>query len=154
MDRKEKWDRRYLNLAKEVSTWSLDPSTKVGAIVVNYEWQKEFIGYNGFPKGVSDSPERYNDRELKYKLVVHAESNAIRKAGDYARGSTLYVYPSFAFPPICNECCKDAIQAGIKYIVGYKPYMNDPRVQRWLESIAISKMMCEEAGITWREIEP
>lgn len=155
MDRQEKWDRRYLELAKFwAETCSKDPSTKVGAVLVNFEHQKEFLGYNGFPKGIIDSEERYNDRELKYKLVVHAESNAIRKAGDYAKGSTLYVYPSFSFPPICNECAKDVIQSQIKEIVGYAPDMSDPRVQRWLEAIKVSQMMFEEAGITWRSIEP
>jgi dCMP deaminase len=150
----EKWDRRYLEMAKLVSTWSKDPSTQVGAVLVNYDLQKEFVGYNGFPRGVADTPERYADRELKYKLVVHAESNAIRKAGDYAKGGTLYVYPSFSFPPICNECAKDAIQSRIGEIVGYEPDMNDPRVQRWLEAIKISQMMFTEAGIPWRMINP
>jgi dCMP deaminase len=59
--KKERWDRRYLQMAKLVSTWSKDPSTQVGAVLVNYEYQKEFVGYNGFPIGVRDTPERYND---------------------------------------------------------------------------------------------
>jgi dCMP deaminase len=147
------WDRRYLELAKYVAlNWSKDPSTKVGAIVVNHEFRQEFIGYNGFPIGVKDTPERYNDRETKYKLVVHAEANAIRKAGHLAKGATIYIWPSFSLPPVCNECAKLVIQAGINEIVGYAPDMSDPRVQRWLESISISKMMCEEAGITWRTL--
>ena len=154
MIQSEKWDRKYLELAKHVANnWSKDPSTKVGAVIVNYEYGREFIGYNGFPAGVDDSSERYVDRELKYKLVVHAEINSINKAGLLAKGSTLYVYPSFSLPPICNECCKVAIQAGIKEVVGYLPDPNDPRVKRWEESIAISRMMCKEAGITWRSLE-
>ena len=152
--RREKWDRRYLELAKYVATqWSIDPSTKVGAVVVNHDYQQEFIGYNGFPKGVKDLPERYADREMKYKLVVHAEANAIRKAGQLARGATLYVWPSFSLPPVCNECAKLVIQASIREVVGYEPDMTDPRVQRWLESISISKTMCEEAGVTWRTLK-
>src|SRR6266436_5419974 len=73
-----------------------DPSTKVGAVLVNYDENKEFMGYNGFPRGVHDDEERYDNREQKYKMVVHAEVNTILKAGDYARGATLYVFPSFA----------------------------------------------------------
>lgn len=150
----ERWDRKYLNLAKYIAeNWSKDPSTKVGAILVNYDHQREFIGYNGFPFGVEDTDERYNDRETKYKLVVHAEVNAILKAGLLAKGSSLYVYPSFMMPPLCNDCCKLAIQSGIKEVVGYKADPADPRVQRWAASINISKTMCEEAGITWRELE-
>jgi dCMP deaminase len=148
------WDRRYLELAKYVAqNWSKDPSTKVGAIVVNHDYQQEFIGFNGFPRGVQDLPERYADREMKLKLIVHAEANAIRKAGCLAKGAVLYVWPSFALPPVCNECAKLVIQTGIKEIVGYRPNMSDPRVQRWMESISISKTMCQEAGIVWRALE-
>lgn len=150
----EKWDRKYLKLAQHVAeNWSKDPSTKVGAVLVNYDINQEFIGYNGFPHGVEDQPERYADRETKYKLVVHAEVNAILKAGHWARGASLYVYPSFSLPPICNECAKVAIQAGISEVVGYAPNLDDPRVQRWLNSISISKTMFEEAGITWRTLD-
>jgi dCMP deaminase len=154
MNHQERWDRRYLELAKYVANnWSRDPSTKVGAVVVNWKRQREFIGYNGFPPGVLDLPKRYENRELKYLLVSHAETNAIRKAGMLARGATLYVYPAFALPPCCNECAKDAIHAGIREVVGYEPDMTDPRVLRWLESIKISQMMFTEAGITWRSLK-
>jgi len=148
----EKWDRFYLELAKFVATkLSKDPSTKVVAVVVNYDHHKEFIGYNGFPRGVSDSEERYNDRDLKYKMVVHAEVNAILKAGDYAKGSTLYVYPSFSLPPICNECVKLAIQNGVKEIVGYLPTEEaSERAKRWQDAINIARTMCDEAGVTYR----
>lgn len=146
-----KWDIRFLELAKHVAQWSKDPSTKVGAVLISTDG-REFIGYNGFPKGVLDSEERLNNREVKYKLVVHAEVNAILKAGDKAKGSTLYVWPSFSLPPICNECCKVAIQAGVKEIVGYIPDEDDERVKRWKDSISISEEMCNEAGIKFRGI--
>ena len=144
------WDRRFLDLARLVSTWSKDPSTQVGAVLVS--GRREFLGYNGFPQGVLDTPERYADRGLKYKLIVHAEVNAILKAGEHARGGSLYVYPSFALPPICNECAKIAIQAGIWEVVGLSPDLSDPRTKRWLESIEISRAMFKEAGVKWREI--
>ncbi len=154
MEKSEKWDRKYLELAKHIANnWSKDPSTKVGAVLVNYDAHQEFIGYNGFPRNVKDLVDRYFDRELKYKMVVHAEVNAILKAGTLAKGSTLYVYPSFTFPPICNECAKVAIQSGIAEIVGYEPDPNDLRVKRWADSILISKTMFEEAGITWRSVK-
>lgn len=147
----EKWDRFYLELAEFVATkLSKDPSTKVGAVLANYEYGLEFFGYNGFPPGVNDDPERYNNRELKYAMVNHAERCALAKAGQYARGGVLYVWPSFSLPPICNECAKAALNAGIKEIVGYLPDESDPRVQRWKDSIAISKLMFDEAGIGYR----
>lgn len=152
MNRQEKWDRFYLGLAKYYSTASKDPSTKVGAILVK-DNRVLGMGYNGFPPGVEDIEERYNNRELKYKLVVHAEVNAVVTAGREAKGGTLYVWPSFALPPICNECCKVAITAGIKEIVGFVADENDERAIRWKDSIAIAKMLCDEAGVFYRGIK-
>ncbi len=142
-----KWDHRFLEMAKHISTWSKDPSTKVGAILVNDLNQVVGMGYNGFPRGIADTNGRLNNREEKYKLTVHAEVNAIIQAGHAARGSTLYVYPSFMVPPICHECCKSVIQAGIKRIVGYKPDENDPKVQRWKDSISVSREMWAELDL-------
>ena len=155
--RQEKWDRFYLGLAKYYSGASKDPSTKVGSVIVNFNNRKSGyvvgLGYNGFGPGIEDSEERYNNRELKYSLVHHAEMNACIGAGHAARGSTLYVYPSFMLPPICKECCKIAHASGIAEIVGFIPNESDPRVARWKDSIAISKLMCDEAGITYRGIQ-
>ena len=67
-----KWDIRYMELARQISTWSKDPSKKIGAVVVSKTGQVLAQGYNGFPRGVTDSKERYEDREVKYKYVVHA----------------------------------------------------------------------------------
>lgn len=151
---REKWDRRYLELARYVAQWSKDPSTKVGAVLVNYEQRREFIGFNGFPQGVEDSPLRYMDRDIKYQIVVHAEVNAILKAGPLARGASLYVWPSFAIPNICNECAKVAIQAGIKELFGYEPSPeNAERAKRWQASIDIARIMFDEAGIAYYDLE-
>lgn len=152
MDR-NKWDIRYMELAKYVSQWSKDPSTKVGAVLVNFENHTEFVGFNGFARGVDDSEARLNDRETKYQFVVHAEVNAILKAGHAARGASLYVWPSFTIPNICNECAKVAVQAGIKELIGYMPDPNNPRAARWGQSISIAKMMFDEAGVSYRTVE-
>jgi dCMP deaminase len=148
-----KWDKRFLKLAEHIAQWSRDPSTKVGAVLVEPGTNLVLgLGYNGFARGVEDTEERYADRELKYKFMVHAEINAILAAGSKARGTRLYVFPSFMPPPICNECCKVAMQAGVSEIVGYVANESDTRAQRWAESIKISKLMCDEAGITYRGI--
>jgi dCMP deaminase len=148
-NRQEKWDRRFLELAKHIASWSKDPSTQVGAVLVQEGNRVVGLGYNGFARGVNDSVERYNHRETKYQFVVHAEVNAILMAGEKARDSVLYVYPSFMLPPICHECCKCAIQAGVVQIVGYDPDINDERVKRWANSISVAKTMCDEAGIKY-----
>jgi dCMP deaminase len=150
----EVWDKRFLALAEHVAQWSKDPSTKVGAVLVDDKKLVKGIGYNGFARGVHDTEERLNDRPTKYAMVVHAEVNAILAAGDKARGCSLYVWPSFSIPCICQDCCKTAIQAGVKEVVGLTPTKEDAeRAKRWQASIDISKIMCDEAGVTYREVK-
>jgi dCMP deaminase len=142
MSNLDKWDERYLSLAAEVATWSKDPSTQVGAVTVGSKKEVLSQGFNGFPRGIHDTDERYNDRETKYKFVVHAEMNAIYNAtysGTSLDGSTLYVYGL----PICSECAKGVIQVGIKKVVVLK----SRDVGSWYESVMLSKEMFEEAGI-------
>lgn len=149
----EKWDRRFLALAEHIAQWSKDPSTQVGAVLVNDEGIVTGLGYNGFARGVADTDERLNDRPTKYALVVHAEVNAILMAGDKAKGCTLYVWPSFSIPCICHDCCKTAIQVGVKEVVGLSPTPeNAERAKRWQDSIDTSRMMCDEAGVKYREV--
>jgi len=105
-----------MDLAKQISSWSLDPSTKVGAVVVGKNGQIVSQGYNGFPRGVKDSPERLNTREEKYKYVVHAEMNCIYNAcrnGASLNDTTLYVYGL----PVCSECAKGVVQVGISKLL-------------------------------------
>ena len=75
----DKWDGRFLDIAREISTWSKDPSRKIGAIAVR-DRKILATGYNGFPKGIEDTPCRLNIREIKYQYVVHAEMNCIYNA--------------------------------------------------------------------------
>ena len=84
-----KWDRRFLDLAAGMATWSKDMSTQVGAIIVDRDQRIVSSGYNGFPRGVVDSIERYQDRDTKYRMVVHAEINAILFATRDLTGGTI-----------------------------------------------------------------
>lgn len=140
----KKWDHRFLRLAKEVSLWSKDPSAKIAAVAVDPDERRILsTGYNGFPKGIDDNPDRYGDRELKYKYVVHAEMNAIYNAthkGISLKDSTLYVWGL----PICSECAKGIASVGIKRVVCcYDP----DNVERWIESFHKSLDIFEECGI-------
>lgn len=137
----DKWDRRFLKIAYEVSSWSKDPGTKVGAVLVK---DRRIIssGYNGFPQGIEDLPSRYDDRETKLNLTVHAEVNAILNAaknGAVTAGSTLYV----TFPP-CISCSTAVIQAGISRIV--RPHLSTAP-DRWLDSFSKGGRLLVEAGI-------
>ena len=142
MSELNKWDKRYLALAKEVASWSKDPSTQVGAVTVGNKKEVLSQGFNGFPRGIVDSEDRYNNRETKYKYVVHAEMNAIYNAtysGVSLDGAVLYVYGL----PICSECAKGIIQVGIKKVIIEK----SKELDNWNESVALSQEMFDEAGI-------
>lgn len=108
------WDIRFLRLAREVARWSKDPSTQVGAVIIDDKKRIVSVGYNGFPRSVKDDKELYNNRTQKYRRVVHAEQNAILFAGksDFSN-HTLYTYP---IPP-CPNCTPLIIQAGIEKVV-------------------------------------
>jgi len=146
MNRQEKWDRRYLELAKIVSSWSKDPSTRVGAVVVN-DNRIVSVGYNGFPEGVDDTDERLQDRNLKLELVVHAEVNAVVSAKGRTDGGTLYVYPGFGSPNMCTRCAGIVIQSGVRRVVGLVGDVDPERLKRWGPSLALAQKMCDEAGI-------
>lgn len=138
------WHVRFLNLAEHISTWSKDPSTKVGAVIVNPKKIVVGMGYNGFPRGVDDSPNRLNDRELKYPRIVHAELNAILNASAPLEGCAIYVYPTLMIPAACPNCAQAIIQSGIKEIICWN---SDNLQDRWHDLSEISASMFREAGV-------
>ena len=111
------WDDYFMGVALLAAERSKDPSTQVGACIVDADKRILSTGYNGFPHGCSDDDFPWNrdeaKGETKYQFVVHAELNAILNArGKSLAGSTLYVG---LFP--CHECAKAIIQAGIKEVI-------------------------------------
>lgn len=144
----DNWQERYLLLAKHISGWSKDPSSQIGAVIVDDNRRILSTGYNGFPSGINDSNERLNKRETKYKYIVHAEMNAIYNATQHGislKGSYLFVYGL----PVCSECAKGVIQVGIQHIV----CMTDKLDERWIKSWNQSMTMFDEAGLTY-ELNP
>jgi len=131
------WNQRFMELAQHVAGWSKDPSTKVGAVIVNNDKQVLGLGYNGFPRGVHDCTERYRNREVKLLFVAHAERNALDNAPS-VEGATLY---STLFP--CTECAKGIIQRGIRTVVTTTP--NETQSKRF--NCQTSKIMFNEAGV-------
>ena len=141
-----KWDARWLEMAGIVSTWSKDPSTQIGAIAVK---DKRLVstGYNGFPRNIEDLDERWNNREEKYKYVVHAEMNCIYNANYHnqsLKGSTMYIVGL----PVCHECAKGIIQAGVVRVVA--KYKDAPL--KWSKSTEITTKMFKEAGIIYDKV--
>lgn len=132
-----------MRMAIEISQWSKDPSKKIGAVAVGDNHRVLSTGYNGFPQSIEDSPERLNDRNEKYKYVVHAEQNCIYNAclnGISLAGASLYVYGL----PVCSECAKGVIQVGIKKVIIDEKTFDMPK---WNESFELSKQLFSEAGV-------
>lgn len=132
-----KWDHRFLDLAELISAWSKDPSTKVGAVISDENNRIVSIGYNGFPQDIFDD-DRLQDRDIKYKIIVHGEMNAILFANKSLQFCTLYTYP---FMP-CPRCASMIIQTGIQRVVSYN---NMP--ERWKDEFELSKLLFKEAGV-------
>jgi len=138
-----KWNMRFLEMAKMVGSWSKDPSTKVGAVIVDDNRRVVSLGYNGFPKGVADN-NRLEDRNEKYKMIVHAERNALLFATTSVHDCTIFTYP---FMP-CPVCAGMIIQSGIRRVVSLQT--DNPR---WQEDFEISRKMLEEAEVALIEYE-
>ena len=153
----ERWDRHFLGLSLYHSRLSKDPSTRVGSVIVGPDREILSAGFNGFPRGIADTPERLRDRETKLQLVVHAEMNALLAAartGMRLKGCILYLAATdnsgmvWGGPP-CTRCTVEIIQVGISEIVSY-PIKTAP--SKWHGDLTVARKLIEEAGIRFREI--
>lgn len=137
-----KWDRRFADLVALVASWSKDPSSQVGAAIVDGKNRVVSLGFNGFPRAVTDTDV---DREEKLRRTIHAEENALLFAHRPVEGCTVYV----THPP-CARCAAKLIQAGIARVITLPP--TEAFRARWAEDIASSLMMFDEAGIEFEEV--
>lgn len=140
-----RWNDNYLQLAKQIASWSKDPSTKCGAVAVGKHGQILSQGYNGFPRGVADTQERLQDRAQKYKFTIHAEMNCIFNAsltGVSLEDADLYVYGL----PVCDNCAKGVVQVGFKRVFMCYPAAMEER-REWIASYKISREMFVEAKV-------
>ena len=140
------WDQYFMGVAKLSALRSKDPSTQVGACIINTGKRIVGIGYNGLPQGCDDQTFPWgNDGDYldtKYPFVVHAEANAILNATNNLKGASIYVT---LFP--CNECTKLIIQSGIQEIV-----YESNKYQNSKEHEAAIKML-KASGVKYRQIE-
>ncbi len=140
------WDEYFMGVALLASNRSKDPSTQVGACIVDAKNVIISTGYNGFPIGCSDDefPWERDGDDNKYPYVVHAELNAILNAhGKSLENARIYVA---LFP--CNECAKAIIQSGISEVI----YLSDK--YRDTDSVKASKKMFNAAGVKLTELTP
>ena len=142
------WDEYFMGVALLAAQRSKDPSTQVGACIIDNDKRILSTGYNGFPHGCSDDDFPWNrdeaKGETKYPFVVHAELNAILNAsGKSLAGAKLYVA---LFP--CHECAKAIIQSGVREVV----YLSDKYHNT--ESTVASRRMLNAAGVILTEFKP
>lgn len=133
---------KFLPVAKAIASLSKDPSTKVGSIALDENGIILAVGYNGFPRNVNDDLKRYEDRDVKYKLISHSEQNLVAQAayaGHSLKGSTVVL--SGLYP--CSSCAKSLIQAGVKRIITPPPGNN----LRWSDDSEWSKILFSEASV-------
>ena len=133
-------------MARNVASWSKDPSTKVGAVAVR-DRRMLVSAFNGLPTGVLDTDARLKDRDQRLKLTTHAEANCVAfaaRAGICLNGATVYVWPLMT----CSQCAALLIQAGIGKVV--VPDYVEP--QRWQESFDLARAMFIEAGVSVHRI--
>jgi dCMP deaminase len=142
-----KWDKRFIDLANHIASWSKD-ETQVGCVIVGQNKEILSTGYNGFPYRVEEKEER-NNRPTKYLFTEHAERNAIYHAarnGISLKGSTLYLsnLHEHVYMP-CADCARAIIQSGISKVVCCNQEFKTDSI--WYESIIASCNMLLEAGI-------
>jgi dCMP deaminase len=147
------WDKKYLALALHVASWSKDPSTKVGSVIVGPTNEVRSLGFNGPPRGVNDDVSERWVRPEKYRWVCHAEENALLNAarsGITVMASTLYLssFPA-KFGP-CDSCCRSIIQAGIARVVMEPP---EGDIERWKDAFQVGETMLREAGVEIAHVE-
>jgi dCMP deaminase len=137
---------------------SKDPNTQVGAVIIGPDMETRSTGFNGFPRGIADTAERLADRELKNRLMVHAERNAICNAariGTALKGCTLYLLATDDTGGVwggcpCTACTIEVIQAGIIEVVSL-PFKTAP--SRWADDIKFAHSLLSEAGVRYREVD-
>lgn len=140
------WDQRFLAMAQLVATWSKDPSSKVGSVITDGK-RIVSLGFNGFPAGTDDDPSIYNNRERKYRRVLHAEQNAFSFAKRDLAGCTIYI----THPP-CARCAAQIVQEGIKRVVFPPPSADF--LTRWKDDMDEAMAMFREAQVEFVEALP
>lgn len=143
------WNDYFMGISLLSGMRSKDPSTQVGACIVDKDNRIVSIGYNGFLNGCSDEDFPWDREgeflETKYPYVVHAERNAIlnyRGSRKDFEGAKIYVD---LFP--CNECAKEIIQAGISEVI----YLSDKYANT--NSVIASKRLFDACGVSYHELK-
>jgi dCMP deaminase len=134
------WDEYGMALSRVVARKSKDPSTQVGAVIMDRLNRVVSVGYNGLPRGVADTKDVLTNREMKYSTVIHAEENALLFAQRDLTGCTVYV----TLPP-CSRCAAKIVQVGIKRIVAGRP--TEEQELRWGQGWELARWLYRQPGV-------
>jgi dCMP deaminase len=146
--RQNKWDLRFIEMSRLVSTWSKDPSTKVGAVIVRPNGSIASVGFNGFPQKMTCCDHQYENREEKYSRIIHGEINALTFCTDESlNGYTLYTTP---FMP-CDRCFVQMVQVGITRFVA--PKATPDQLTRWGVAFERVRKYAVECNVQLVEID-
>lgn len=129
-----------MDMAKLVAGWSKDPSTKVGAVIVDANNRVVSLGFNGLPRGIADDSSWLNNREIKYKVILHAEENALAFASRDVSGCSIYTWPMMP----CAHCASLIVQRGIARVVApaFVP-------ERWETHCRLARAILEQGGVEY-----
>ncbi len=140
-----------MELAFLVASWSKDPSTKTGAVIVGPDKEIRSTGYNGPVRGVNDDVKERLERPTKYDFFEHAERNALYNAcltGVSVKGCTM-----FATHTPCVDCARAIIQSGIQTVITNHLVIDEKTPQNtWRDKISVSAQMFKEAGVEYIEL--
>lgn len=137
------WTLRFLDVAKTVASWSKDPSKKIGAVIVDKQNRIVSTGFNGIPRGILETDERLNNKDIKRSITIHAEENAILFAKRDLTGCKIYIY---GLPP-CAHCCSMIVQSGITsvgYVIPKEYQVSD----FWSDNLKLGYELLKEKGLT------
>ena len=146
LDGVKKWDLRFMEMAKLVASWSKDPSTKTGAVIIRPDRTVLSVGFNGFPRLMQDAPSLYEDRDEKYSRIINCEMNAMLHASDSLKDCCLYTWP-FAS---CDRCVVHMAEAGVKRFVF--PAIPEDKKERWGATLKKTVSYLDEMGLLWVEL--
>ncbi|QEG07744.1 dCMP deaminase [Salmonella phage SE4] len=147
----DKWDKRFLRVAREISTWSKDPKRSVGCVIVDAKKRIISTGYNGLPEQLDALKEVPND--LKNALTIHAEVNALANIRKELDASTLGPVTVYITYPPCEHCAKMlTANLNVKRVVAF---VHKAKQTKWKDSMAnaVSHLVVGE-GVIYDEFEP
>lgn len=144
------WDAYFAQMVKVVASKSKDRSTQVGCVIVGPNHEIRSTGYNGMSRGCDDDRPERHERPEKYWHMEHSERNACYNAarvGIPLEGCTAYV----SWHP-CMDCARALVQCGVTEVVYGKLPEDDPRLNRWDESLQRASALFAEVGVKARSI--